>query len=120
MREKYCGSQSGFFYISSGFARSEKDLRRLHGQNRSIRYSDPVRLEIFEMLTDGKLCACKILERFSVTQPTLSYHMKHLVDSGLVIAEKKWKWNYYSVNTQTLSCIADYFGYNLNGSKREE
>ena len=82
--------------------------------------SDPVRLEIFEMLTDGKLCACKILERFSVTQSTLSYHIKQLVDSGLVIAEKKWKWNYCSVNTQTLSCIADYFGYNPNRNKREE
>lgn len=82
--------------------------------------SDPVRLEIFEMLTDGKLCACKILERFSVNQPTLSYHIKQLVDSGLFIAEKKWKWNYCSVNTQTLSCIADYFGYNPNRNKRDE
>lgn len=82
--------------------------------------SDPVRLKIFEMLTDGKLCACKILERFSVTQSTLSYHIKQLVDSGLVITEKKWKWNYCSVNTQTLSCIADYLGYNPNRNKREE
>lgn len=82
--------------------------------------SDPVRLEIFEMLTDGKLCACKILERFSLNQSTLSYHIKQLVDSGLVIAEKKWKWNYCSVNTQTLSCIADYLGYNPNRNKREE
>mgnify|MGYP000484409739 CR=1 FL=1 len=82
--------------------------------------SDPVRLEIFEMLTDGKLCACKILERFSVTQSTLSYHIKQLVDSGLVIAEKKWKGDYCSVNNQTLSCIADYFGYNPNRNKREE
>ena len=40
--------------------------------------ADPTRLEIVDMLSCGELCACKILERFQITQPTLSHHMKIL------------------------------------------
>lgn len=34
------------------------------------------RLEIVQMLSDGEKCGCKLLERFEITQPTLSHHMK--------------------------------------------
>ena len=58
--------------------------------------ADQNRLEIVDMLSCGELCACKILERFHITQPTLSHHMKILCDSGLVVGRKKGKWTYYS------------------------
>ncbi len=38
------------------------------------------RLRIFEMLCNGTLCGCKILEQLNITQPTLSHHMKVLCD----------------------------------------
>ncbi len=39
--------------------------------------ADETRLKIINMLTESEeLCACKILENFNITQPTLSYHMK--------------------------------------------
>ena len=62
--------------------------------------SDSNRLEIVQMLSDGEECACKLLERFEITQPTLSYHMKTLVESGLVNDRKEGKWHYYSLNTE--------------------
>lgn len=37
---------------------------------------DANRLEIVQMLSDGEKCGCKLLERFEITQPTLSHHMK--------------------------------------------
>jgi ArsR family transcriptional regulator, arsenate/arsenite/antimonite-responsive transcriptional repressor len=46
--------------------------------------ADETRVKIFDMLSKGELCACNILEEFNITQPTLSYHMKILCDSGLV------------------------------------
>jgi ArsR family transcriptional regulator len=55
------------------------------------------RLMIVDMLTEGELCACKILEKFSITQPTLSYHMKTLCACGLVKGRKQGKWTYYSI-----------------------
>ena len=38
--------------------------------------SDTNRLMIVDMLSCGELCACEILEKFSIPQPTLSHHMK--------------------------------------------
>lgn len=70
---------------------------------------EPIRLRIFEMLKSGKLCACKILEKFEITQPTLSYHMRLLTDSGLIIAEKNGKWNYYSVNREKAEEVSKLF-----------
>ena len=71
--------------------------------------SDETRLKILTMLKKGKTCACKILEEFRFTQPTLSYHMKQLTDSGLVDAEKDGKWVYYSANKIILGQLRELF-----------
>ena len=60
--------------------------------------SDPKRLKIVHMLAGGELCACKILEEFHITQPTLSHDMKLLTDTGLVIPRREGKWTHYSLN----------------------
>lgn len=60
--------------------------------------ADETRLKIVKMLTGGELCACKILEAFQITQPTLSYHMKILVESGLVNGRRDGAWMRYSLN----------------------
>ena len=45
---------------------------------------DSNRLQIVKMLSEGEKCACNLLERFEITQPTLSHHMKTLCECGLV------------------------------------
>ena len=62
--------------------------------------SDPNRLMIVDMLSCGELCACVILKKFHITQPTLSYHMKNLSDNKLVTGRKEGKWMYYSLNNE--------------------
>ncbi len=64
--------------------------------------SDTNRLMIVDMLSCGELCACKILEKFNITQPTLSHHMKILCDCGLVKGRKEGKWTYYSLNEEVV------------------
>ena len=64
--------------------------------------SDPNRLMIIDMLSCGELCACVILEKFNITQPTLSHHMKSLRESELVIGRKEGKWMYYSLSEKTV------------------
>ena len=64
--------------------------------------SDPNRLMIVDMLSCGELCACVILEKFQITQPTLSHHMKTLCECKLVKGRKKGKWIYYSLNEDTV------------------
>ena len=44
--------------------------------------SDPNRLKIVQMLSDGEKCGCKLLEAFAITQPTLSHHMRILEESA--------------------------------------
>ena len=63
---------------------------------------DDNRLFIFRMISDEEICACKILEQLHISQPTLSRHMKVLVDSGLVKARKDAQWMRYSLNEEAV------------------
>lgn len=69
---------------------------------------DPNRLEIVQMLSDGEKCGCKLLERFEITQPTLSHHMRILVECGLVTDRKEGKWHHYSLNCETINSYKEF------------
>ncbi|MDD2401629.1 MAG: metalloregulator ArsR/SmtB family transcription factor [Clostridia bacterium] len=69
--------------------------------------ADETRLEIIKMLSKGELCACKLLENFNITQPTLSYHMKILCDSKLVENRRDGAWMIYSLNKESLRNVGD-------------
>ena len=70
---------------------------------------DETRVEIFKMLTAGELCACEILDKFQITQPTLSYHMKILSESGLVNSRRDGVWMKYSIDRDALKEIKQFF-----------
>ena len=70
--------------------------------------SDPNRLRIAQLLTQGELCGCELLEQLQITQPTLSHHMKTLEDCGLVSSRKKGKWSHYSLNKEQWAAFRDY------------
>lgn len=72
--------------------------------------SDPKRLKILDMLSGGELCACKILEEFHITQPTLSHDMKLMCDAGIVFARKEGKWMQYSLNLEKLNDVYKTLG----------
>lgn len=64
---------------------------------------DTNRLQIVNMLSQGEMCACKLLEHFAIRQPTLSHHMSVLCACGLVEVRKEGKWSHYSLNRETLA-----------------
>lgn len=70
--------------------------------------SDETRLKIVDMVSCAELCACDILEEFQLTQPTLSYHMKILTDSGLVSARKDGAWMRYTLNTESAGHLKEF------------
>ena len=70
--------------------------------------SDPNRLMIVDMLSCGELCACVILAKFNITQPTLSHHMKILCDCGLVRGRKVGKWTFYSLDGKAVQDFRDF------------
>jgi len=67
--------------------------------------SDPKRLMIVDMISCGELCACKILEKFEMSQSTLSHHMKILCDCGILKARNEGKWTFYSLDEEVISKI---------------
>lgn len=70
--------------------------------------SDSNRLHIVIALLQGEMCACRLLEQFSITQPTLSHHMKVLCECGLIRVRKEGKWSYYSLNCETLAAFRQF------------
>ncbi len=62
--------------------------------------ADPTRLEVVRLLAAqaAPVCACDIAALFELSQPTMSHHLKKLVDAGLVRSERSGLWNYYTVD----------------------
>ena len=81
--------------------------------------SDENRIRILELLRNGEMCACKLLEELKVTQPTLSHHMKILCDSGIVVSRREGKWIHYSVYPEGVLC-AERFLQGLTTAKRQQ
>jgi len=84
-------------------------MRRTHKENAKVfrAFCDETRLTIISLLQTGEKCACVLLERVDVGQPTLSHHMKILVDSGIVIARKEGKWTFYSISEEGSTAAAE-------------
>ena len=82
-------------------------------------FCDENRIKILNILSTGEKCACKLLEALSVTQPTLSHHMKILCDSGVVSARKEGKWMYYSLSHEGLR-VAENYLETLKKSEKED
>jgi ArsR family transcriptional regulator len=80
--------------------------------------SDEPRLKILDMLCDGEMCACDILEEFAFTQPTLSYHMKTLAECGLVKARKDGAWMRYSLNMESVDSLRNFLNH-LSASRQD-
>ena len=61
-------------------------------------FCDENRLKILERLRGGERCACVLVEDLGIGQSALSYHMKILVESGVVGARQEGKWTHYSIS----------------------
>ena len=61
-------------------------------------FCDENRIRILKLLCSGEKCACKLLEEMSISQPTLSHHMKILCASGIVVGRQEGKWMHYSIS----------------------
>lgn len=67
--------------------------------------ADPARLRLLSLIataSGGEACACDLIEPIGKSQPTVSHHLKILVDAGLVSREKRGVWAWYRANTTKL------------------
>jgi ArsR family transcriptional regulator len=71
--------------------------------------ADPTRLEILRYVCaqTGPVCACDIVSRFDLSQPTISHHLKTLRAGGLVTGKRHGLWTFYAPDRQGLRLLAD-------------
>lgn len=70
---------------------------------------DPTRVKLLSMIAasaEGEACVCDMTEPVGLSQPTVSHHMKLLVDAGLATREQRGKWAYYRVAPEVLHSLA--------------
>jgi ArsR family transcriptional regulator len=69
--------------------------------------ADPTRLDIFRLVAAqvAPICACDVVDRFDVSQPTISHHMKVLRDAGLITVSRRGVWAYYAADARGLALL---------------
>ena len=71
--------------------------------------SDPIRLQILKKLySEESVCVCKLVDMFDISQSKLSYHLKMLLSANLIDKTSQGKWNYYSVNKDSIYRVLTY------------
>ena len=71
-------------------------------------FCDENRVRILNLLRGGEKCACRLLEELSISQPTLSHHMKILCESGIVVGRKEGTWMHYRVSGPGVQTAMEY------------
>ena len=74
--------------------------------------ADPHRIRIMNLLASAgaPACVCDLTPELGLSQPTVSFHLKKLVEAGLLDREQRGVWAYYSANREALERLATVFG----------
>jgi ArsR family transcriptional regulator len=73
--------------------------------------ADPVRLRLLRLVADSPdttACACHLPAALGISQPTLSHHLKKLVDAGLLVREQRGRWAHYRLGSRALLPVLAY------------
>jgi ArsR family transcriptional regulator, arsenate/arsenite/antimonite-responsive transcriptional repressor len=71
--------------------------------------ADPTRLRLVSMVAaheGGEACVCDLTDPLGLTQPTISHHLKILVESGIFTRDKRGKWAYYALVPGALDALS--------------
>ena len=63
-------------------------------------------LSLIAANADSEACVCDLTEPVGLSQPTVSHHLKQLVDAGLITREQRGKWAYYRVEQGALDRLS--------------
>jgi ArsR family transcriptional regulator, arsenate/arsenite/antimonite-responsive transcriptional repressor len=72
--------------------------------------ADPARLRLISLVAahaEAEACVCELTEPVGLSQPTVSHHLKILVDAGILAREQRGKWAYYRLLPDTLDILAE-------------
>lgn len=72
--------------------------------------ADPARLRVMSIIMaaeTGEVCVCDLTDRLDLTQPTVSHHLRVLLDAGLVRRDKRGVWAYYRAVPGALTALTE-------------
>ncbi len=75
--------------------------------------ADPTRLRLVSMVAahqGGEACVCDLTDPLGLTQPTISHHLKVLVEAGILSRDKRGVWAYYALVPGTLRALSAVIG----------
>jgi ArsR family transcriptional regulator len=91
-------------------ARGVLDAEEAQGLARMFKaLGDPTRVRLLSLIAaqpGREACICDLIEPVGLSQPTVSHHMKQLVDAGLVVREQRGRWAFYRVVDETLTALS--------------
>jgi ArsR family transcriptional regulator len=61
--------------------------------------ADPTRLRLLNLMGDGEICVCYLVEALNLSQPKISRHLAYLRRAGVVVTRREGKWMHYRVVT---------------------
>ena len=70
--------------------------------------SDPIRLQVIELLQTQELCVCELCEKLDISQSKLSFHLKNLKEADLVRSRQEGRWIYYRLNLSQFTILESY------------
>ena len=77
--------------------------------------ADPVRLRLLSIIgtaADGEACACDLPALVDRSQPTVSHHLRQLVNAGILDREQRGKWAWFSINNERLDTVCQAISSN--------
>lgn len=73
--------------------------------------AEPARLRIISLVREaGEMCGCDLEEPLGLSQPTVSHHLKVLVEGGFLERERRGKWAWYRVPPAATAEVATALG----------
>ena len=108
-RARRAERRAGGCCLPRRIARSDRERARdVSDAARAL--ADPIRVEILDLLREagGEVCQCELQPLFGISQPTLSHHLKKLVEAGLLSVERRGKWAWYSMPDDSLEVLTSW------------
>jgi ArsR family transcriptional regulator, arsenate/arsenite/antimonite-responsive transcriptional repressor len=92
-------------------ALSESDAKELERVFKALADRHRVRI-LNRLLSAGEaVCVCDFEEMLGLKQPTVSYHLKQLLDAGIIEREKRGSYAYFSIADGALRQVCALLGY---------
>ncbi|MDJ0511242.1 MAG: metalloregulator ArsR/SmtB family transcription factor [Crocosphaera sp.] len=79
--------------------------------------SDPIRLQVIDLLQTQELCVCELCEKLNISQSKLSFHLKNLKEADLVLSHQEGRWIYYRLNLSQFTILENYLSEYQNISE---